>query len=80
MRITEELMISKKQSTTKNFKTTTCGYFMVFTCRFIPLAPSSRTDESFNICEFDDDPPPLGGLVRSVEMKTLLRKYSRILS
>ncbi len=38
-------------------------------------ARSKHTDESFHMCEFTDDPPPLSGKIRSKEMKVLLRKY-----
>ena len=37
-------------------------------------ARSSRTDESFGICHFQNDPPPIVSRVRSALNKVLLRK------
>lgn len=37
-------------------------------------ARSVLGDQSFDICNFEDDPHPLGGYIRSEKMKILLRK------
>ena len=38
-------------------------------------ASSARTDKSFEMCHFVDDPPPLRNRFRSEEFKVLLREY-----
>ena len=49
--------------------------FNVFKSLFLSLsARSSRTDESFGICHFQNDPPPIVSRVRSALNKVLLRK------
>lgn len=42
-------------------------------CIDIISARSALSDQSFKICEFVDDPYPLGERIRSAKMKTLLR-------
>ena len=39
-------------------------------------ARSRSSDESFEMCSFEDDPGPLHGEIRSTAMKILLSKFS----
>ena len=39
-------------------------------------AASDLLDHSFELCEFTDDPLPLGGKLRSDHMKILYREFS----
>ena len=41
---------------------------------YLIVARSALSDQSFKICEFADDPLPLGDRIRSFNVKTLLRK------
>ena len=49
---------------------------------YIPLylysaGRSELSDRSFDLCEFKDDPLPLGSQIRSEELKILLRKFEQ---
>ncbi|KAI0224584.1 hypothetical protein LSAT2_024414 [Lamellibrachia satsuma] len=44
----------------------------LLTVTFILAARSRLTDESFDMCQFMDDPQPLGGRIRSSQFKQLL--------
>ena len=39
-------------------------------------ASSYRMDNSFSMCVFRDDDPPLRNMIRSEAMKSLLREYA----
>jgi hypothetical protein len=40
-------------------------------------APSELIEKSFDLCDFHDDPEPIGSQIRSVNMKSLLRKFNK---
>ena len=44
-------------------------------CLSVPTAKSDTIDRSFRLCDFKDDPQPLGGLIRSTDFKTLIGKF-----
>ena len=41
---------------------------------FATSAKSERGEQSFQLCDFKDDPPPLFDRVRSKDLKLLIRK------
>lgn len=43
------------------------------------VAASSTSDQSFELCQFKDDPPPLSARIHSSQLKTLTRMSSVVL-